>query len=602
MKCLCLLLLQCMLILPTAAEETPTRADGDWWSLQPLTLPDLPEVIHEERVQNPIDRFILAKLEAIGMTLSSKADARTLVRRLAFDLIGLPPDAPLYKEAIPNVIDSLLESPRHGERWARHWLDVARFGESNGFEYDQLRDHAWPYRDWVIRAFNEDMPYDRFARLQIAGDVLEPENPDAITATSFLVCGAFDGLIPQGDKMRKIMREDEMEDLVGTVSQSFLGLTMHCARCHDHKFDPIQQREYFSMASALAGVRRGDRELPPRTDEPKDKRLVYAVKAVEAPVVYVLTRGSPFEPAEPVSAGGVQALQGINPEFGLAPDAPEAQRRQELAAWITHDDNPLFARVMVNRLWHYHFGQGLVKTPNDFGFSGGKPSHPKLLEWLAVQFRDSGWSLKTMHRLMVSSATYQQLSQMNKKAHDIDTDNVLAWRYRPTRLEAEVLRDSILKVAGQLNPTMGGPGFRDFHMHKHKGSLVYDAIDPEGAAFNRRSIYRTWARGSIHPLLSTFDCPDPSATAPARSVTTTPLGALALLNDSFVLRMADHFALRLKSEGNDASKQITQAYRHVYGRAPMPEERTLTRSFIEKHGLAAFCRVLFNANEFVHVH
>ena len=602
MKRLCLLLLQCMLTLLAAAEEAPTRADGDWWSLQPLTLPDLPEVIHEERVQNPIDRFILAKLEAIGMTLSPEADARTLVRRLALDLIGLPPDEPLNKEAIPCVIDSLLESPRHGERWARHWLDVARFGESNGFEYDQLRDHAWPYRDWVIRAFNEDMPYDRFARLQIAGDVLEPENPDAITATSFLVCGAFDGLIPQGDKMRKIMREDEMEDLVGTVSQSFLGLTMHCARCHDHKFDPIQQREYFRMASALAGVRRGDRELPPSTDATQDKRLVYAVKAVKAPVVHVLKRGSPFEPAEPVSAGGVQALQGINPEFGLAPDAAEALRRQELAAWITHADNPLFARVMVNRLWHYHFGQGLVKTPNDFGFSGGKPSHPKLLEWLAVQFRDSGWSLKTMHRLMVSSATYQQLSQMNKKAHAIDTDNVLAWRYRPARLEAEVLRDSILKVAGQLNPTMGGPGFRDFHMHKHKGSWVYDAIDPEGAAFNRRSIYRTWARGSIHPLLSTFDCPDPSATAPARSVTTTPLGALALLNDSFVLRMANHFALRIKSEGNGVSKQITLAYRHAYGRAPKPEERTLTRTFIEKHSLAAFCRVLFNANEFVHVH
>jgi hypothetical protein len=577
---------------------TETRAGGDWWSLQSLKGPPLPEAKNAGWAKNPIDRFILAKLESKGLLPAPPADARTLVRRLYFDLIGLPPDPGELERAmrnIPRAIDEVLDSPHYGERWARHWLDVARFGESNGFEYDELRQNAWPYRDWVINALNEDMPYDRFARLQIAGDVLEPDHADSITATAFLVCGAFDGLRPQGDKMRKIMREDEMEDLVGTVSQTFLGLTMHCARCHDHKFDPIRQKEYFQMASALAGVHRGDRKLP------KDKR-VYAVTPKKAPVVHLLTRGSPFEPAEPVSAGGVAALQGIDPDFGIENDAPDAERRKKLAAWITRPENPLFARVMVNRLWHYHFGQGLIKTPNDFGFNGGIPSHPELLDWLAVEFRDSGWSLKTMHRLIVNSATFQQSSQMNKAAHAIDADNALVWRYRPSRIEAEVLRDSILKVAGQLNPTAGGPGFRDFNMHKHKGSWVYDAIDPEGAEFNRRSIYRTWARGSIHPLLTTFDCPDPSATTPARSVTTTPLGALALMNDSFVLRMADQFARRLESiEPSNASVQVVQAYRTAFGRKPEPDELSISRSFVGEHGLAAFCRVIFNSNEFVHV-
>ena len=575
------------------------RAGEDWWSLQPLTRPPLPEVSDGTWVKNPIDRFILAKLEAKQLSPSAPADARTLARRLYVDLIGLPPEADELKRAmadVPGAIDALLDSAHYGERWARHWLDVARFGESNGFEYDQLRENAWPYRDWVIDALNDDMPYDRFARLQIAGDVLEPEDAGAITATAFLVCGAFDGLIPQGDKMRRIMREDEVEDLVGTVGQTFIGLTMNCARCHDHKFDPIQQKEYYQMASALAGVHRGDRKVA-------EDKTAYAVTPTGAPVVHLLKRGSPFEPAEAVTAGGVAALRGIDYDFGLAEDAPEAERRKKLAQWITQPDNPLFARVMVNRLWHYHFGQGLLKTPNDFGFSGGLPSHPELLDWLAVEFRECGWSLKAMHRLIVSSATYQQSSQLNSSAYAMDADNTLLWRYRPSRLEAEVLRDSILKVAGQLNTAAGGPGFRDFNMYMHKGSWVYDAIDPEGPEFNRRSIYRTWARGSIHPVLTTFDCPDPSASAPVRSVTTTPLGALALMNDSFVLRMADHFAVRVQAaEPANATVQVAQAYQTAYGRNPDPDELRASRAFVEKHGLAALCRVIFNSNEFVHVH
>ena len=240
------------LLLPAADADIAERADESWWSLQKVVRPALPAVQNEAWVRNPIDRFILARLEAQGLRPAPEAATGTLSRRLHFTLVGLPPTPDAESD-----VEKLLASAHYGERWARHWLDVARFGESNGFEYDQLRDHAWPYRDWVIDAFNDDMPYDRFVKLQVAGDVLEPDNPDAIAATSFLVCGAFDGLKPAGDKQRKIMREDEMEDLVGTVTQSFLGLTGHCARCHDHKFDPVSQKEYFQLASALAGVHRG---------------------------------------------------------------------------------------------------------------------------------------------------------------------------------------------------------------------------------------------------------------------------------------------------------------------------------------------------------
>ena len=724
------------------------------------------------------------------------------------------------------------------------------------------------------------MPYDRFVRLQIAGDRLEPDNPDAITATSFLVCGSFDGLKPAGDKQRQIMRQDEMEDLVGTVAQSFLGLTINCARCHDHKFDPITQKEYFQIASALSGVHRGDRQLPASGDqlaltrkldqltkqldaadtelreavlalrrdahadqeEPpmpvsrwsfdralrdeigtahgvaqggahvaggalhldgegayvatasrpeeltektleawvqldrldqrggaaisvqnldggqfdaivfgeKDagqwmagsngysrwqslkgrqetladaqpvhvaityagdgtitayrdgkpygkayktgtakyladehqilfglrhgiaagggrmlsgeidraqlydralsaeeiarsagvrlvseaelvanmdpaqrqvrerrtaeiirlrseldnvrEKMAFAVTPKPAPVTHLLTRGSPFEPAEMVSAGGVASVSGSLPsDFSLDPSAPGEQRRTKLAEWITHPDNPLFARVMMNRLWHYHFGQGLVKTPNDLGFSGGEASHPALLDWLAAEFRAQGWSLEAMQRLIADSATYRQSSLTDTKARGLDAGNRLLWRHVPARLEAEAVRDSILKISGQLNPQMGA-GFRDFNMYKQKGSWVYDPIDPEGAGFNRRSIYRTWARGSVHPLLSPLDCPDPSAAAPNRSVTTTPLGALAMMNTSFVLRMSDHFAERLAAEvGDEIDAQGRRAFQLAFYREAQPEELGLAIAFINKNGLPAFCRVIFNSNEFLYL-
>ena len=864
------------LVFVAAASQVYSQADKNWWSLQKVERPELPEVVSKEWPRNAIDHFILAKLEKSDLQPAPEADARALSRRLHFNIIGLPPEPGAVGD-----IDALLASQHYGERWARHWLDVSRFGESQGFEYDQLRENAWPFRDWVINALNDDMPYDRFVRLQIAGDRIEPNNPDAITATSFLVCGSFDGLKPNGDKQRKIMRQDEMEDLVGTVSQTFLGLTVNCARCHDHKFDPITQIEYFQIASSLAGVHRGDRNVPAGGDpsalkkqiealakqlnqqdarirttilarqpdesakpaappkpvsrwtfdsdfrdqigtahgeakgdakivngalvldgktafvstarrqsdlkaktleawvqldnigqrgggvvsvqnldagqfdaiiigekEPghwmagsngyarwqsfhakpeneaigkfvhvaitytedgtitayrnglpygktyktgsskylsnnhqvifglrhgttagdgrmlagkidraqlydralsaneiaisanirivteaqivsklnekqkadreswkneiaqlngefakiKEKK-VYAVTPKNPGITRLLVRGSPFEPAGEVAPGGIASVaSALSADFGLKPDAPDDQRRTKLAEWITHPDNPLFARVMMNRLWHYHFGQGLVKTPNDLGLSGGKASHPELLDWLAAEFRASGWSLKKMHRLICDSATYRQSSQANSQAQQIDAGNVLLWRHTPARLEAEVIRDSILKVSGQLNLKMSGPGYRDFKMYQHKGSWVYDPIDPEGPEFNRRSIYRTWARGNVHPLLAPLDCPDPSAATPVRSVTTTPLSALALMNTSFSLRMADTFAQRLKTETSDGiHTQIKRAYLLAFAREPSEAELVLTSDFVKKNGLPAFCRVLFNLNEFIYL-
>jgi len=631
--------------------DSDTRAGYDWWSLQPVVRPTRPVVDRADWPREEIDFFVLQGLEAAGLEPSPEADRRTLVRRLYFDLHGLPPSpdevnqfvADPDSRAYEQLVDRLLASPHYGERWARHWLDVARFGESDGFEYDTPRPNAWRYRDWVIAALNQDMPYDEFARLQLAGDLLRPNDDAAIVATGFLVCGSYDVLIPQGDKMKQIMRQDELDDLVSVVSQTFLGLTVNCARCHDHKFDPIRQTEYYRLASALSGVHRSDRDLShdPETtgriaklqaeldalidvadsdlltvpdptsaqDTPIGKlrqqikriRKAFAVTPEEAPVVRLLARGSPFQPGEAVAAGGVEAIQGVSADFGLKVDAPESERRKKLAAWITDPHNPLFARTIVNRIWHYHFGAGLVETPSDLGFNGRVPSHAAMLDLLATELAAHGWSLKQLHRTILFSATYRQDSEF-RSAAQVDAGNRLLWRKSPVRLEAEVVRDAILQISGQLNPAMGGPGFEDFEKRMHGGTWHYDSVDREGPQYNRRTIYRTWARGGRDPMLDAFDCPDPSVTAPKRGVTTTPLQALVLLNHPLMLRMSDHFSERLVREaGPRVQHQIEHAYRLAFGREASPDEVQEASALVHQHGLPALCRVLLNANEFLYV-
>lgn len=872
---------------------TARRAGYDWWSLQPLKRVDPPAVKRADWVRNPIDAFILAEMEQKGLAPSPPADKRTLIRRVTFDLIGLPPtpeqvDA-FMKDASPDayekLVDRLLASPDLGVRWARHWLDVARFGESNGFERDQLRPNSWRYRDWVVDALNSDMPYDRFAAMQLAGDVIAPGSADGIIATGFLVGGAYDqvGETQQSQAMRAVVRQDRLEDSVGTVCQTFLGLTANCARCHDHKFDPIAQREYYQLASALSGVIPGDRDLPVDYVRARSKLYLAAldrriagikarIEAIESPVrarllgerknpsggagpkpvaewrfdqglldgvgslnastegsaavrdgalqligngfadtapipfdltektleawvrlrdlnqrgggvigvqsldgtrfdaivfgeredgrwmagsenfqryqpfdgplesdavmdfvqialtyradgtiaayrdgqpygrpyrsqppatfsagkarvvfglrhtpamgnkflygaiqkarLYdralsaaeiaasagnigihdsdltaalgenqrleqdqlrkelqalarqrsraavpktyacvstapgvsrLLIRGSTARPGPVVSPAGIASIIGPGADFGLAPDAQDSDRRKKLADWITDSRNPLFNRVIVNRLWLYHFGNGIVDTPNDFGFNGGRPSHPQLLDWLAAELQSDGESLKKIHRLMVTSAAYRQSSLPRSDGMQLDASNRLLWRMNPRRIEAEALRDSVLQAAGQLNPARGGPGFEDYYTFT-QNSTFYEFRDYVGATFNRRSLYRTWVRSGRSPLLDVFDCPDPSTKTPRRAITTTPLQALALMNDSFILRMSDALAETVQHEtGDDVARQVARVYERTLSRMPTGDEAAEATDFVRKHGLAALCRVMLNSSEFVSV-
>jgi len=648
--------------------------DDEKWALQPVIRPTPPELVESEWPHNAIDRFIASKLSTRHLRPSAEADRRTLIRRLSFDLLGIPPTpteidtfvSDRTPQAYDNLVERLLASPLYGERWARHWLDVVRFGESDGFQHDWLRPNAWWYRDWVIGALNQDMPYSEFARLQLAGDVLRPGDVSAIAATGFLVAGPFNWAGHyQGGTFAEEARQGELEDIVATVGQTFLGLTIHCARCHDHKYDPIHQSEYYRLTAALAGVHHGERDIANealveqvsrqasvlkanidtlkrqmeatdptmREDDveqlmfeisylewqlagheklPVTDRLsiepskfcatqVYAVVPQPPHEVHVLERGDFRAKGPLVTAGGVAAVPGGHAAFNLSSHAPDALRRKKLAAWVTNEQNPLFSRVIANRVWHYHFGIGLVNTPNDFGANGGRPTHPQLLDWLAFELMRHNWSLKWLHRTIVTSATYRQASHANRAAADVDLENRLLWHMQPQRLEAEVLRDTILLVSGQLNSEIGGPGYHDFRSEM-SSSQLYFPVAAIGSSFNRRTIYRTWVRSGRNLLLDVFDCPDPSTQTPERAVTTTPLQALSLMNNALVLCMADHFAERLRRiAGNDVNKQVKQAYLLAYGREPDVEEIELAESFIHQHNLAAMCRVLFNSNEFLYV-
>ena len=663
----------------TAADEA--EPSTKWWSLQPLRVVDPPPVSRSgtressdapvtsdgslttsaTRPINPIDNFVRHRLDKAGLKPSPEADRRTLIRRLSFDLLGLPPTPDEVEEflndrdprAYDKLVDRLLDSPHYGERWARHWLDIVRFGESQGFERNKLRPSVWKYRDFVVEAFNSDLPYDDFIRWQIAGDVLRPDDPLAVIASGFLAIGPYDLTAYNNGTldMRAFAREEELEGLVGLVGQTFLGLTINCSRCHDHKFDPITQREFYQISAALGGTYHGDeRESLAESARPAVERRIAALQAELEGIAYrektaderqkralaeqrsrleavwqllkggpvhttvpkqpgawrVLERGDFKQPGEVVSPRGIASVMGVSPDWNLAENAPEADRRKALAEWIAHLSNPLTPRVIVNRLWGYHFGEGLVRTPSDFGLQGGEPSHPELLDWLAGQLvhpaDGPAWSLKRIQRLIVTSTAYRQSSRSVPKAAEIDAVNRLVWRRPAQRLEAETFRDAVLAVSGDLDLKIGGPGFRDFKISSVGNNETYTVFDAIGSEFNRRSLYRTWVRAGTSPLLDTLDCPDPSVPTPRRSVTSTPLQALSLLNDTFIEHHAIRFAERLKREaGNDPAAQVRRAYWLAMSRPPTPDETTFGNKISQEHGLAQLCVVLINANEFLFV-
>lgn len=890
-----------------------SKADSTWWSLQPVATRSPPQTASTS--ENPIDHFVRAKLDAKKLHPSPAAHRPVLIRRLYFNLLGIPPTpeavasfvADPNPDAYEHLVDELLASKHFGERWARHWLDIAHYADTHGFERDKRRDNAWRYRDYVIRSFNKDKPYDQFLIEQIAGDALDAAAPstkdEATIATGFLAAGPWDFVGQVETKspiLNRAARALDLDDMLTQVMTSTVAMTANCARCHDHKLDPISQREYYQLAAVFAGVRRDNRDINPErrkqytadkaritasisqvsarigqlrgkgldladivgggngfgsgkkglgidtrtgkvqerpfgdlgnvkpgnyasceysfvdgvfvpaksqtrisstgliahnlpetsdkawdmirhgpvssqysttlgtidynsaghsmiglhanagitfdltalrnagrtdadqksqntTDEPSDAapsavdykfstvagyggrtvepsaefriyvdgtlkstgrlgrndtaevsieipttarfltlistdggngyghdqisfgdpRLTlatpatlteerkaqiaqlqqkktsleielkelgeppefYGVVSETPPAVHILTRGNPEAPGDSVLPGTL-GFGNADVQFGSV-DTSDTDRRLALAKWITSPDNPLTRRVIVNRLWHWHFGMGIVDTPSDFGFGGGNPSHPELLDWLAEELLRSQWSLKHIHRLIVTSQTYQQQSapaaidQRDGHAADdpsvVDSDNRLLWRMNPHRLEAEAVRDSVLAVSGKLNSTMFGPGYRDFD-YKEAYAPIYTYQTADSPPLWRRSVYRFIVRTTPQQFMTALDCPDPANLTPQRNVTTTALQSLALYNNEFMLKQSRYFAERLAEEhGSNIDDQVERAFQLAFARSPDAEERDLSRSAVEQYGLWQFCRAILNANEFVYI-
>ncbi len=649
--------------------QTPnSKLQKDWWSFQTVRQPPVPKVKDRGWAKNDIDRFIFQKLDTEGLSPSPEADRRALVRRVYFDLWGLPPTpeeveafvADKSPDAYEKLIDRLLASPRYGERWARHWLDLVRYAESDGFRIDDYRPNAWRYRDYVIRAFNEDKPYDRFVLEQLAGDELAPNDPDALLATGFLRLWIYE--YNQRDVV--LQWHDILNDMTDVTGDVFLGLGMGCARCHDHKFDPILQKDYFRLQAFFSPFlprddvavatpqQRAEYQAKLAAWEAKTAEIRKQIEEIEKPHREKAAKGAidkfpietqalirkpiaeraPYEhqiaelayrqvhyeydrlsgkikgtdkekiealrkelaqfdkekpaplPAAPtVSDVGPTApptfipkkkQEDVAPEFlsvlkekppAIRPLPSSTGRRAALARWLTRPDHPLTTRVIANRIWQYHFGRGLVTTSSDFGTLGEKPSHPELLDWLATRFAKDGWSFKKMHRLILTSAAYRQSATAvaPEVAVRKDPENRWLWRANTRRLDAEQIRDAILAVTGDLDPTAGGP--------------AVDTSKP------RRTIYTQVRRNTRDPLLDVFDVPDPIASVSQRDTTTTPTQALFLFNSQAALLRAKAFAARLqKSNATDDGELVATAYRLAYGRDPRPDERAAAVAFLQQ--------------------
>jgi hypothetical protein len=724
------------LVLATAASRADPPAEH--WAFVRPKRPEIPSTNSQIPAKNPLDAFVLAKLEAVGLTFAPPASREQLIRRATFDLTGLPPtpeeidafvkdDSP---DAWEKVIDRLLASPAYGERWGRHWLDLARYADTNGYEFDEPRPDAWRYRDYVIRSFNADKPYDRFILEQLAGDEAFPGDRDALIATGFNLLGP--DMTDAADQAQR--RLNTLTDMTDTAGLVFLGLTVTCARCHDHKFEPIPQADYFRLQAFFtpAEFRRdlsvatqeeeraheaADREYrkltKPIRDEivalegpvrerlreaklaklsaeaqaahrtPPEKRdggqqelaaqteRLVAVSAAEVsksmtvgdraklaklqkrlktfdhkrpsplpvamgltdrpgppPRTYLLERGelankgAEVEPGFPavLSPGGKAAPAKVEPVPG------STGRRLALARWIASPDNPLTARVIVNRLWQHHFGRGIVPTPSDFGRRGERPTHPDLLDWLACEFMEptnpasggrqppegnhtrgtnvprspEAWTLKRMHRLMLTSETYRQSTQVSPEAAKVDPDNKLLSRMNRLRLEGEAVRDALLAVSGRLNPKAGGPGVVLPEAAQPTGGARAAPPSPE-AERTRRSVYLFARRNLRLPFLEAFDLPDSNLSCPRRERSTTAPQALALLNAAEAAAAAQALADRLEREAKTEPERVERAYRLTLGRPPTATERERAAAFLRDSPLSELCRGLLNLNEFVYL-
>lgn len=570
------------------------RAGRDWWSLQPVERPPIPVTLPASR--NPIDAFVSMVLAKRGFKPAPRADRRVLLRRLYYDLIGLPPTyeqteafiADESADAWEKVVDSLLDSPHYGERWGRYWLDLVRYGETCGYERDQEKPFAWKYRDWVVNALNADLPFDQFVIHQLAGDEIPVRDVNSVTATGFLMLGTWNDE-PNDQQDYKYER---LEDLVHTTSSAFLGLTVKCARCHDHKFDPIPQVDYYRIASAFW----------PGPIEPRDRKLVGGPSIDELGVpdvlgwtdlaaarkpLHVLKNGSRHSPLQAVKAAPLSAVPAMFHEFDPAPSgASTTHRRLQLAKWIASPENPLTARVMVNRLWQHHFGHGLVRSPNSFGFRGDAPTHPELLDWLAADFVSGGWTLKRVHRLILNSETWKQSSSHPR--HDdysqTDSSNRFLWRANRRRLDAEALRDSLLMASGQLDLRMGGASFRPTISSEaleglSRKSSAWEASPPEEQ--RRRSIYIFMKRHLLPPLMTTFDLCDTTLPNAQRDVTTVAPQALALLNNTFSHDQSTALAKRIQTLAKSSRERAALAWRLALGRDATVDELTLALDHVE---------------------
>jgi len=609
------------------------------WSFQPVTNPPLPAVKDATWARNGIDRFILARLEKEGIAPSPEADRITLIRRLSFDLIGLPPtpdevDDFLYDRspnAYEKLVDRLLRSPHYGERWGRHWLDAARYADSDGYEKDTGRPWAWRYRDWVIEALNDDMPYDRFAMEQLAGDLLPGATINQKTATGFhrnTLTNKEGGVDQEEFRVAAVM------DRVSTTGKVFLGLTLGCCQCHDHKYDPLTQRDFYRFFAFFNSDREVDIEspLPEDADKLKERLAAHAKRRAElqkavddhaktltadqmktdAKLKQLKTAVTKHDAAKPTpSKAPTLALGPTKPTHVMIrgdflrkgvevnPGAPavfgatqQAANRMDLAKWIVEPANPLTRRVLVNWLWQKYFGRGIVATAEDFGTQGEKPSHPELLDWLASQAIEQQWSLKSLHRLIVTSATYRQSSKYRPELKDRDPLNVLLARQSRLRLEAEVVRDAALATCGLLHPTIGGPSIRP-PQPAGVSELTYAGaakwVESKGTDRYRRGLYIWFQRTSPFPTLMTFDAPDSNVCTVRRERSNTPLQALTLLNDVVFVEAAQALAKRVQDEAPDEAPcfKLERMFIIAFGRDHTGEERKkLLRAFNDFRTLA----------------